>query len=99
MGLISYDRVEGYEEWEIKMLAEIVKKWEQDITTQAKFEGAMRIFVLQLEKRFGKVPPDIIELIKLFDLQQIEVWSVQLLGAKKVTEVFKDLYDNTAGRN
>jgi len=84
------------------MLAENINKWEAEIAIKAKsegkvegrvegkFEGSVGIFILLLEKRFGKIPPDILEKIEQVDAAQIEVWSLRLLDARTLDEIFKD---------
>jgi len=79
------------------MLAENIKKWEAEIATKAKsegkvegkFEGSVGIFILLLEKRFGKIPPEILAKIEQADAAQIEAWSLRLLDARTLEEILK----------
>ena len=57
---------------------------------EGKVEGSSSIFMLLLEKRFSKIPPNILSQMEQANAAQIEAWSLQLLDVRTLDEIFKN---------
>lgn len=53
-------------------------------------EGEGRLLQLQLTKRFGALPADVVERLSNADVRQLEAWGVRLLTARCLDDVFCD---------
>lgn len=51
-------------------------------------EGQARILLGQLQRRFDSVPDEIAARVLGADVQQLETWSLDLMDAKTLDEVF-----------
>jgi hypothetical protein len=52
--------------------------------------GALRLLRGQLRQRFGELPPDVDERLAKADVQRLDVWSLRMLDAKALEDVFAD---------
>jgi len=86
-----WQEVEAYEqEKKMPYVTSVERKSFGEGKLEGKAEGSSSIFILLLEKRFGKIPPDILSQMEQADAAQIEAWSLRLLDAATLEEVFKD---------
>jgi len=67
-----------------------VKKGFLEGEIKGEIKGSSNIFILLIEKRFGKISPEILAKIEQADPPQIQAWSLQFLDATTLEEVFKD---------
>ncbi|MBF0434198.1 MAG: Rpn family recombination-promoting nuclease/putative transposase [Magnetococcales bacterium] len=72
----------------VTMLARQVEKWERDIEKRAGRKEGASMLTRQLQHRFGTLPDWINKKIADADLSLLEEWSLQILDAKSLEEVF-----------
>jgi len=77
--------IEWRKEWMEKGLAEGRAKGE----IEGRIEGQKQILLLQLDRRFGSVPNAIIERIANADSPHLEAWSIRLMDAQTLDDIFE----------
>ncbi|MBF0427847.1 MAG: Rpn family recombination-promoting nuclease/putative transposase [Magnetococcales bacterium] len=74
----------------VNMLASHVEKWSKDIEQKGRKDGEVSILTRLLQHRFGLLPTWVNEKIAAANLSYLEKWSLRLLDAQSLDEVFSD---------
>ena len=84
-------------EEEAKMMSqfaqEIIAKGKPEWLQQGRQQGEGAILLRQLQRRFGDIPSDTRDKITKADLSTLEEWSLQVLDAQSLEDVFEDPND------
>jgi len=78
------------------MLAERIEEWKknyreeglQEGRQEGMHKGALQLLIRQLEKKFGKLPADIVAQLDCADEKQIIFWSERILTADSLSDIF-----------
>ncbi|MEO5370607.1 MAG: hypothetical protein H7833_11115 [Magnetococcus sp. DMHC-1] len=70
------------------MLAETVLEWTQQWKMEGRQEGISEILLLLLEDKFGNLPVQIREKILKTERSTLEKWSLRILKANSLEEIF-----------
>ena len=75
---------------ELKMtLAEKFDQWAADYKQKGRQEGETLLLQRQLVRRFGPLPPEVLERIAAASLEEIETWGDRVLDATSLEGVFR----------
>ncbi len=69
------------EEWQ--------KQWFRQGQTEGRHLGETQLLIRQLQKRFGDLPASAMERISNASEQELSAWSLKLLDAQSLDEVFE----------
>ena len=64
------------------------QRWRQEGWQEGRQEGASSLLEDQLTRKFGPLSPDIIARLRQADTPQLRAWSLNLLDATTLAEVF-----------
>ncbi len=78
------------------MLQEYTEQWEKQWKQEGHHEREAAVLLRQLQRRFGKLSNKTREKIAKADLPTLEEWSLRILDAKSLEDVFAD--DQNSGR-
>ena len=70
-------------------LAEKFDQWAADYKQKGRQEGETLLLQRQLVRRFGPLPPEVLERIAAASLEEIETWGDRVLDATSLEGVFR----------
>ncbi len=70
------------------MLAETVQEWTKKWKAEGRQEGEAALLLRQLQRRFGSLPADLTEKVRLADRTTLETWGDRVLDAQSLDDVF-----------
>jgi hypothetical protein len=72
------------------MLAERVVEWTEEWKQQGRRQGEAEVLLRLLRRRFGELPPEVVEQVRQGDDERLLVWSERVLDATSLAAVFGD---------
>lgn len=72
---------------EVRQIVEITTSWHKKGRLEGRLEGRQEVFVRQAQKRFGALPPDILETVKGFSIEQLDTLTECILEVSSLEEL------------
>ncbi len=79
--------VQEFTQKEVLAVMEITTSWHEKGRQEGRLEGISKILIKQSQKRFGALPPDILEKIKELSVEQLDLLAESLLEVASLDEL------------
>ena len=79
----------GLEEFKV-MLEQRIAEWNQELREEGRQEGEALLLLRLLERKFGRLDPQIRERVRIADADRLLNWGERLLSADRLEDVFRN---------